>query len=181
MAEAPSTDLTAKIAAVSNPLRFIALALLVIEGTLTAAVFRQFDKPLAFLVVIVASVMLLVLIVLGAEILYPGILYGVQPLTRQYSSRFAEELLQALDGPFRNLPTGDQQQAWIVLCQVLRESEGTRVDASYLGFCSAVAQRLETRLDFRARFDRGPLQGPVRQEPDAKSRPGAPAQTEEGQ
>ena len=138
------------VSGIGTPLKFVALVVGVFEVTVTAVAVRQPD-PFPLLLSVIVSLIFLTCVVLGIAIWRPGTLEGVQRLSQDYSQRFAENLWMGLDGSLENLPAGEQAEAWLFICAVIREGEVEKIDSGYRAFCEGVAKRLEQRASKKAR------------------------------
>lgn len=146
------------IDAIKNPLGFLVLGLLVVDGTVASlAVALSEFRPLLVWTVIV-SIPVFVLIVVGLAVWRPEALRGDRPLQEVYANQLASDLFLALDGALGNLEPIERAEAWLTVADVI--TTGSEGDASYSRFCSAVAARLKklTNLASRTLNTRGPIE-----------------------
>ncbi|MGY6214706.1 hypothetical protein ACW73L_06025 [Methylolobus aquaticus] len=145
------------IDAVKNPLAFLVLGLLVVDGTMAslAVAFPEFRLLLVWTVIV--SLLVFVLIVVGLAVWRPEALRGDRPLQEVYANQLASDLFLALDGALSNLEPLERTEAWLTVADVI--TTGREGDAGYSKFCSAVADRLKklTNLASRPPNTRGPI------------------------
>ena len=146
------------IGAVKNPLGFLVLGLLVVDGTIAylAVALSEFRAPLVWTTIV--SIPVFVLTVVGLAVWRPEALRGDRPLQELYANQFATDLFLALDGALGNLEPIERAEAWLTVADVI--TTGSDADASYSKFCSAVAARLKklTNLASRTLNTRGPIE-----------------------
>lgn len=145
------------IEAVTTPLGFLVLGLLIVDGTIAGlAVALEEYRPLLIWTIIV-SVPLFVFTVVGLAVWRPEALAGARPWQEVYAQAFADDLFAGLDGALSNLEPLEREEAWTTVADVITSEEGS--SASYIAFCLAVAVRLRRRANLSNRRLR--TQGPV--------------------
>jgi hypothetical protein len=146
------------IAAITTPLSFLVLGLLVVEGTVgsLALALAELRPPLVWTVI--ASIPAFVLTVVGLAVWRPEALRGDRPLQGTHAQQFASDLFLSLDGALSNLEPIERAEAWLTVADVI--TSGSRTDASYSEFCSTVAEKLKTltNLTNRTLRSRGPIE-----------------------
>jgi uncharacterized SAM-binding protein YcdF (DUF218 family) len=143
--EAGSRNLV--ISAVTTPLAFLVLALLVVETLLggMAAAFKEERTLLIWVIVVFLAVFIFA--VVGLAIWRPEALSGSRPWQPTLAQRLADDLVMSLDGAFTNLGSRSQEQAWETVADVITYDRS--VNKEYLEFCVIVANRLRKQNEVR--------------------------------
>jgi uncharacterized SAM-binding protein YcdF (DUF218 family) len=135
------------INAVTTPLAFLVLSLLVVE-TLLGGMAGAFEQQRTLLIwVIIIFLAAFILTVVGLAILRPEALSGNRPWQPDLAQRLADDLVMSLDGAFNNLSPRSQEQAWETVADVITSDED--VNKEYFAFCFIVAKRLRKQNEVR--------------------------------
>lgn len=140
MNQPPIENRSAIIDAIRNPLSFLVLGLLLVDGTLAGLAIAIEKHETLLVYTIVISIPAFVLVVVGLAVWRPEALRGDRPLQEVYAKNFATDLFVALDGSLRNLTSSERMDAWATAADII--TNDTATDASYSSFCLAVAERL---------------------------------------
>ena len=144
------SDKVGIIAAVTNPLSYLVLGLLIAESALgTLAVQLEIQRELLIWAMVIALFLFVVTVVFLA-IWRPEALKGIRPWHLSHSSQFADDLSLALEGPISNLPESDQEEAWRTLTDIIKTSDDSSLD--YSAFCKQVADRLDKKRVMREKW-----------------------------
>lgn len=128
------------IEAVKNPLGFLVLGMLVVEGTIAALAvsLEKFQGPLVWTLII--SVFLFIATVVILAVWRPEALKGSRPLQEIHANQFASDLFLALDGALSNLEPAERVEAWLTVADVIES--GGDAEGVYSLFCTGVAKKL---------------------------------------
>lgn len=143
--------------AVTKPLQFQALALLVTEAVLVALVVKL---PAQFTGWLIAAIVgfLLIFICYGVYIEIQDRKIGTW--LSPYASLFAVDLIDGLAGYLTNLTPTEQREAWASLVDVLLKFDDQRAPRAYVKFRVEVAEDLKRRkVDEKKLLGR--TQGPI--------------------
>lgn len=139
------------IEAVTTPLAFIVLGLLVIDASVGALAFKFEGHDRMVLVwTLVGSVAAYVLLVTGLAIWKPEALSGTRPWQESYGQRMADDLLLALEGPLENLQPGEREEAWLTLADIISSVEDA--PKLYQTFCVRVATRIRKACEVKSKL-----------------------------
>ncbi len=135
------------ITAVTTPLAFLVLSLLVVESLLggMATAFKDQRPTLIWVIIIFLAAFILTVVALA--IWKPEALGGVRAWQPALAQRLADDLVMSLDGAFGNLSPRSQEQAWETVADVITSDE--EVNQEYFAFCLIVAKRLRKQNEVR--------------------------------
>ena len=155
----PSTEpRISTIEAVKNPLSFLVLGILVVDGTIAGLAISLSDYRALLVWTVILSIPAFILTVVGLAVWRPEALRGDRPLQAVYANQFASDLFLALDGALSNLESRERAEAWLIVADVI--TSDSKEDASYSRFCVAVADRLKklTNVTNRSLGAPGPIE-----------------------
>ncbi len=158
MSTSPRESRSSIIDAVKNPLGFLVLGFLVVDGTIASLALALTEHRALLVWTIIISIPVFVLTVVALAIWRPEALRGDRPLQEVYAHQFATDLFLALDGALSNLEPLEREEAWLTVGDVI--TSGSQADTSYSRFCLAVTERLKrlTNITNLAVNTRGPIE-----------------------
>jgi hypothetical protein len=142
------------IGAVTTPLKYLVLALLVVE-LLLGGLASGFEAQRTLLVwAIICYLAAFTLIVVGLAILRPEALSGTRPWQPNLAQKFALDLIMSLEGAMENLSPRAKTEAWATVADVITSDK--EVNREYLVFCEIVAKHLRKQNEVRDRLREPP-------------------------
>ena len=152
--QSPRADI---IRAVTTPLNFLVLGMLIVEAALGGLALQLTDQRWVLTWGMILFLLLFVATVVVLAVQYPGVLEG-NTWPSVYVTNFADDLYAALDGSIANLTPVAQQEAWANLRSFLEEDTHGG-PAAYRAFRIGVATRISKRSNLKGTLlkNRGPL------------------------
>ena len=148
----PATDGAARkevIGAITDPLRYLVLSLLVVElllGGLASAFAAQRTLLIWAIICFLAGFPLIVVVL---AIFFPDALRGTHRWEPHLAQKFALDLTISLEGAMENLSPRARTEAWETVADVITSDE--EINAEYFAFCEIVAKHLRMQNELRDR------------------------------
>jgi len=138
------------VKAITTPLGFFVLSMLVVEALLGGLAWGLPEQRPLLIWAIILIVVMLILIVCGFAIWHPGGLSGERPWASHLATQMADDLYLGLSGALGNLPQAEQAEAWKTVVDVI--TSHTEDSAPYNLFCAKLGERLlqRTKIQFNA-------------------------------
>ncbi len=137
------TDRIGLIKAVTTPLGFFVLTMLVVEALLGGMAWQFSVQRPTLVWAIIVIVVLLILIVCGFTIWNLGGLLGENPWQSHLANQMADDLYLSLSGAISNLTPIEQEEAWQTVVAVITSHSESSV--AYNKFCATLGARLLQR------------------------------------
>lgn len=138
-----TTDRISLVKAITTPLGFFVLAMLVVEALLGGLAVGLREQRAILVWAIILILVLLILIVCGFAIWHPGGLSGEKPWSPQLANQMADDLFLSLSGAFNNLTPIEQEEAWQTVLAVITSHPDS--STAYNEFCKTLGARLLQR------------------------------------